>query len=69
MFGFNKWKEERLAVERRACGFIAQHGKDAVQRVQAWCAEGALLGVSDYDQERARKVAVRVKQLVESGNA
>ena len=69
MFGFNKWKEERLTVERRACGLIAQHGKDAVEFAQAWHAESARLGVSHYDQEHARKVAVRVKQLVESGDA
>ena len=69
MFAFGKWKEERLAVERRACGFIAQHGKSAVQRVQEWCSEGHWMGMPEDQLTHARKVAVRVKQLVESGDA
>jgi len=69
MFGFNRWKEERLAVERRACGFIAQYGQDAVQRAQTWYREGTWMDVPEHELEHARKVAVRVKQLVESGDA
>ena len=69
MFGFSKWKEKRLAVERHACGFIAQYGKSAVQRVQEWYQEGVIMLMPEDQLIHARKVAVRVKQLVELGDA